>query len=389
MTVAGRQGRLGVVFIHGFNSSAEMWDPLLSRMRPDEALRDVTALPFSYDTRLWQPSPLRQIPSFDTVADSLKEFLVTEAERFDHLMLVCHSQGGLVAQRSLTRMLVEGRGKDMARILRVVLLACPNNGSQLGMTLRRAVLPRNKQEQQLRPLDQQITDTQRTVLRDLVNAREVTERTCPIPFSVYAGETDNVVTPASALGAFPDASVLPGDHSGIVRTERCFATLRRLMLSALGSGPATGQDPASADPAAPAVQGPAPTALLTAPEPVEAGPGLAQAAPEPGQAIPKSPPVSLPSTVDIVRVAERVPDMDDPDFRRQVVALVRRSLAPRAGFSAGYRAHPRDHLLEIVERCQTHALPGVALAAFRDTVVALRPDDAATAELRAMIRDPE
>ncbi|MFJ9975802.1 alpha/beta fold hydrolase [Streptomyces cyaneofuscatus] len=376
MTVAGRQGRLGVVFIHGFNSSAEMWDPLLSRMRPDEGLRDVTALPFSYDTRLWQPSPLRQIPSFDTVADSLKEFLVTEADRFDHLMLVCHSQGGLVAQRSLTRMLVEGRGKDMARILRVVLLACPNNGSQLGMTLRRAVLPRNKQEQQLRPLDQQITDTQRTVLRDLVNAREVTERTCPIPFSVYAGETDNVVTPASALGAFPDASVLPGDHSGIVRTERCFATLRRLILSDLGTGPATGQDPAPAASAPPSVP---PSTVATAP----------RTSPPSVDSAPQAPPAAFPDTLDIVQVAERIPDMDDPDFRRQVVALMRRSLAPRAGFTAGYRAHPRDHLLEIVGRCQSHILRGAALAAFRDALGTLRPDDAATVELRAMIKDPE
>ncbi|WP_405509610.1 alpha/beta fold hydrolase [Streptomyces cyaneofuscatus] len=368
-----------MVFIHGFNSSAEMWDPLLSWMRPDEGLRDVTALPFSYDTRLWQPSPLRQIPSFDTVADSLKEFLVTEAERFDHLMLVCHSQGGLVAQRSLTRMLVEGRGKDMARILRVVLLACPNNGSQLGMTLRRAVLPRNRQEQQLRPLDQQITDTQRTVLRDLVNAREVTERTCPIPFSVYAGETDNVVTPASALGAFPDASVLPGDHSGIVRTERCFATLRRLMLSALGTGTAAGQGPVSAASAPPAPPAVLSSTVATAP----------RTSPPSVDSAPQAPPAAFPDTLDIVRVAERVPDMDDPDFRRQVVALMRRSLAPRAGFTAGYRAHPRDHLLEIVERCRTHAQPGAALAAFRDAVDALRPDDAATVELRAMIKDPE
>ncbi|PVC97768.1 hypothetical protein DBP19_06805 [Streptomyces sp. CS090A] len=365
-----------MVFIHGFNSSAEMWDPLLSRMRPDEGLRDVTALPFSYDTRLWQPSPLRQIPSFDTVADSLKEFLVTEAERFDHLMLVCHSQGGLVAQRSLTRMLVEGRGKDMARILRVVLLACPNNGSQLGMTLRRAVLPRNKQEQQLRPLDQQITDTQRTVLRDLVNAREVTERTCPIPFSVYAGETDNVVTPASALGAFPDASVLPGDHSGIVRTERCFATLRRLMLSALVTGTAAGQDPVSAASALPAVLS---STVATAPRTSPPSVDSAQ----------QAPPATFPDTLDIVQVAERIPDMDDPDFRRQVVRLMRSALEPQAGFSAGFRAHPRDHLLEIVGRCQSHILRGAALAAFRDALGTLRPDDAATVELRAMIKDPE
>ncbi|WP_430479760.1 alpha/beta fold hydrolase [Streptomyces sp. P11-1] len=369
MTAAGKQGRLGVVFIHGFNSSARMWDPLVSSLEQDERTRGVTALPFSYDTRLWQVSPVRRIPGFDTVADSLKEFLDTDAEGFGRLVLVCHSQGGLVAQRALTRMLAEGRGRDLARIRRVILLACPNNGSELAMSLRRGLLSRNPQEHELRPLNQQITDAQRIVLRDLVNAREVTERTCPIPFSVYAGETDKVVPPVSALSTFPDAAVLPGDHSGIVRSQRCYATVRRLLLAALTEPDATGAAGASDATKTGAPTEESTTRTTSGPPPVSPG--------------------SFPDALDIVRVAERIPDMDDPDFRRQVVALMRRSLAPHAGFTAGYRAHPRDHLLEIVERCRTHALRGAALAAFRDAVTALRPDDAATAELRAMIKDPE
>ncbi|MFT9821236.1 effector-associated domain 2-containing protein, partial [Lysinibacillus sp. NPDC056185] len=54
-----------------------------------------------------------------------------------------------------------------------------------------------------------------------------------------------------------------------------------------------------------------------------------------------------------------------------------------------YRAHPRDHLVEIVERCRSHRDAQAALVAFRDTVTALRPDDAATADLRALIGDAE
>ncbi|GLV85775.1 hypothetical protein Slala03_54640 [Streptomyces lavendulae subsp. lavendulae] len=41
--------------------------------------------------------------------------------------------------------------------------------------------------------------------------RPVTERMCPIPFSVYA--SDNVVPAASAQRHDPDAAALPGDHS--------------------------------------------------------------------------------------------------------------------------------------------------------------------------------
>jgi hypothetical protein len=353
----------------------------------DEELDFVRSLPFSYDTRLWQPSPVRGVPDFDTVADSLKEFLDTEAGGFDGLLLVCHSQGGLIAQRCLARMLVEGRGPDLVRIRRVVLFACPNNGSQFALTLRRGVLRRNPQERQLRPLDQQIADTQRTVLRDIVNAREITARTCPIPFSVYAGETDNIVPPASARGVFPSAAVLPGDHSSIVRPSsrehRSYATLRRLILV-----------PADTDlsDTSTATQSALLPGALTARD--SAMPGTCTA-PEPADTLSESSIVSavtlegFPDSVSVVRVAERIVDMDDVDFRRQVIGLMRQSLAPQAGFSPAFRAHPRDHLLEIVERCQSHRMRGAALAAFRDAVSVLRPDDSATAELRAMIRDPE
>lgn len=363
-----------------------MWEPFTSLIDQDEELGFVRSLPFSYDTRLWQPNPVRGVPDFDTVADSLKELLDTEAGGFDGLLLVCHSQGGLIAQRCLARMLVEGRGPDLVRIRRVVLFACPNNGSQFALTLRRGVLRRNPQERQLRPLDQQIADTQRTVLRDIVNAREITARTCPIPFSVYAGETDNIVPPASAHGVFPSAAVLPGDHSAIVRPSsrehRSYATLRRLILAAADIDPSNTSTATQSAPLRGALTGQA------------AMPGT-RAAPEPADTVSESSTVSavtlesFPDSVAVVRVAERILDMDDADFRRQVIGLMRQSLAPQAGFSPAFRAHPRDHLLEIVERCQSHRLRGAALAAFRDAVIVLRPDDSATAELRAMIRDPE
>lgn len=189
-----------------------------------------------------------------------------------------------------------------------------------------------------------------------------------------------MVTPASALGTFPDTAVLPGGHSGIVRSPRAYSTLRRLVLTGTGipfttspiTGAAAEQEPV---PAAPANLSSATNGPPTAPKPVEA--------------VPESPPSVFPDTIDIVRVAEQVSDMDDPDFRRRVIGLVRSTLEPEAGFSPAFRAHPRDHLLEIVERCQTHRLRAAALAAFRDAVTVLRPDDAATATLGAMIRDPE
>jgi hypothetical protein len=133
-------------------------------------------------------------------------------------------------------MLAAGRGADLARIRRIVLFACPNNGSQFALSLRRRWPWKNPQERQLRPLDAVVTDTQRIVLNQVVHAREIGGSTCPIPVTALAGESDAVVTPASARSVFPDIGVLPGDHFAIIKpdgvTHRSYTTLKRLLLAA-------------------------------------------------------------------------------------------------------------------------------------------------------------
>lgn len=216
---------LGVVFVHGVRSAARMWDPFGSLISGDEELSRIAAEPvprFEYATGIWRSSfkPLTVIPSVSTAADSLKEYLATDAGAFDRLVLIGHSQGGLVIQRCLARMLAEGRGLELARIRRVVLLATPNTGSQLLLTARRVLVRRNPQERSLRPFDELVADTLRVVQRDIVHAPAApTERSCRIPFSVYAGESDKVVTRASAQAVFPDAAVLPGDHFTIAKPD--------------------------------------------------------------------------------------------------------------------------------------------------------------------------
>ncbi|MFE9701049.1 esterase/lipase family protein [Streptomyces sp. NPDC006270] len=250
--------------IHGLMSGPQTWEPLRELIAADRSLGFVEPLPFAYSTGLLSVNPLQVFPSIDTVADSLKEYLATEAGAFDQLLLVTHSQGGLVAQRYLARMLHDGRGEELVRIQRLVMLACPSNGSELLLSLRRRVLGgRHPQESDLRPLNDQVNMTLRTVVRDVVHAAAVTDRTCPIPVSVYAGESDGVVSRASAQSVFPDSSALPGDHFSILKTDsprhRTFTTLRRLLLATRGEPyvpvPETGPAPTEPGPPAPAVRG--------------------------------------------------------------------------------------------------------------------------------------
>ncbi|WP_053758465.1 hypothetical protein [Streptomyces sp. AS58] len=205
-------------------------------MALDPDLNAFETLSFSYMSRPASFSPLRRIPSFDDVADNLRGFLEVDARDFDDLVLVSHSQGGLVVQRYLARMLSEGRGAELARIRRVVLFACPNLGSELALTLRRAVWwGRHPQEHQLRPITAAVTEAQRAVVTRIDHAKAVAPDTCPIAITAYAGDADNIVKPASARSVFRDVGVLPGDHFTIVRPDspehRSYTALKRLLLT--------------------------------------------------------------------------------------------------------------------------------------------------------------
>ncbi|MFD9123060.1 alpha/beta fold hydrolase [Streptomyces bottropensis] len=233
------------MFVHGIGSSAESWDAVRASLAQTEDLADLEPdPPFQYKTGLFGRKPwnikqslLQVLPSIDTVADSLAEYLDTEAADFQRLVLVGHSMGGLVIQRYLTHMLAQQHGQDLRRIRRIVLLACPNTGSDLVQALRKLVPLQNPQELELRPFNELVANTKNLVLANIINARAITPGSCPIPFSVYAGESDGVVTVASAKDAFPDARALPGDHSAILQEQRTFNTLHRLLRDAADSSP--------------------------------------------------------------------------------------------------------------------------------------------------------
>ncbi|WP_328506440.1 alpha/beta fold hydrolase [Streptomyces sp. NBC_00391] len=211
--------RIGVVFVHGLFSSPKTWDTIAGLLARDESMLFVSAQRFHYASPKFRLRPDRRIPDFNDIADQLKSFLSTRAKEYDRLVLVAHSQGGLVVQRYLSRMIAQGKGQELARIGGVVLFACPNDGSSFALSLRTSWLQRNPQEGELRPLADQVKDAQRTVINQIVNATTTGPSTCRIPFWVYGGTEDKVVVRASAQGSFPEVAMLPGDHFSIIEPE--------------------------------------------------------------------------------------------------------------------------------------------------------------------------
>ncbi|MFE1412958.1 alpha/beta fold hydrolase [Streptomyces sp. NPDC058746] len=229
-----------VVFVHGLFSSPDTWTPLTKELSGIPAIADeFDFLHFAYSTSPVTWNPLRRMPDLDTVADSLRGFISDLTGRHERIVLVTHSQGGLVAQRYLSRTLAAGNGESLVKIRRLVMFACPNNGSDLFLLARRGLIPltRNRQERELKPLQTSVLEAQRRVVDGIVGAKHLSQVTCPIPIVAYAGESDNVVVPASAAGFFPQTGVLPGDHFSVIKPtgpdSRVVLTLRNELRQAL------------------------------------------------------------------------------------------------------------------------------------------------------------
>jgi pimeloyl-ACP methyl ester carboxylesterase len=201
-----------LVLIHGFWSGPATWNTLSRRISSDDALSDVRIHRFQYESpKLRIPFSTTRIPDYNDIAQSFDTYLSAETDR-SATAIVTHSQGGLILQRFLAWMLNEGRGRYLAHIKKIVMLACPHDGSDYLRSIRTmARFGRHPQARDLTTLNTDVSDARRTVVHQVVNASGISERTCPIPIHVYAGRTDRVVGRVSAQGDFPRASAKSDD----------------------------------------------------------------------------------------------------------------------------------------------------------------------------------
>ena len=225
-----------IVLIHGFWSSPATWDELDERLRGDSELQGLRVHRFGYESpKLSFPLSWTRVPDYNDIAQSLPSYLA--AQTSGATAIITHSQGGLILQRFLAWMLNEGRGRELTAIKLIVMLACPNDGSDYLRSVRAAAgLGRHAQARNLKPLNAEVADTRRVVLRQIVHASAINERECPIPVYAYAGRTDRVVRRTSAQGSFPYAGALPGNHFSILDPSLpgslTIATLKRHLMDA-------------------------------------------------------------------------------------------------------------------------------------------------------------
>jgi pimeloyl-ACP methyl ester carboxylesterase len=229
------------VFVHGLFSRASTWTPLIRVLRNTPELRSLVGFrAFEYYSPKFKLDPRRRIPDLHDVADQLMTYISTDhlVASAKRLILIGHSHGGLVVQTLLARAVSSGRGRELARIRRVVLIATPNTGSELLLSVRRWFdfihVWTHPHERVTRPLDEQVASVRRVVLERVFYATSVGDNSCPIPFDVLAGTSDGVVPTTSARGAFPNAELIEGDHNSVLdprlRGSQTAAQLARSIL---------------------------------------------------------------------------------------------------------------------------------------------------------------
>lgn len=209
-----------LVFVHGLFSGPAAWDEFTRVLRDDPDMRDVQVHTFAYKTPKLLLRPDRRIPELDTIAEQFRTFLVSDLRDAASIVIVTHSQGGLVVQRMLHRVISDAGAAQLRRIKSIVMFSCPNSGSAFFLSLRRILfMGRHSQEKQLRPLDRGVIEAQRTVLRSVVHARQAKQTSYRIPIIACGAASDNIVPDYVATSVFPDKQVVPGDHSSVIRPK--------------------------------------------------------------------------------------------------------------------------------------------------------------------------
>jgi pimeloyl-ACP methyl ester carboxylesterase len=236
-----RGATTAVILVHGFWSNAATWDRLVKLLNADTEFGNAYCFArFEYSSPRIPWNPLTRIPGLIELGQSLEAFLNLKFRDYKNWILVGHSQGGLVIQSYLKRKIDGNTGQDLAKILSVIMLATPNQGSIKFSILRRILfsIRPNPQAEDLKVLNPYISDLHRFIQERILQATRVSDNFCPLPFVAFYGTDDDIVPRASAIGAIPETLPLRANHVTIIQpkveSDERYLELRKAILHPVG-----------------------------------------------------------------------------------------------------------------------------------------------------------
>jgi hypothetical protein len=217
--------RVAIVFVHGFTGDVRgTWGNIPEFLNQQTALKDWDLAGFGYQSRrrfdvlnLWSADA-----SLEEIATELNTAL--DPSRYERLVLVAHSMGGLVVQRALVKY-----AKLRERVTQVILFGTPSRG------LVKATLV-SWLKQQTRNMSASGPFVQG--LREDWTKLDA-EKKLP-PLLAVAGEIDQFVPPDSSLGPFAEdmRRVVPGNHLTMLDASSANDACVQIILQTLTRGAA-------------------------------------------------------------------------------------------------------------------------------------------------------
>lgn len=219
------------MLIHGFMSDQHCWDALGLLLSNDKRIQNrfdhIEC--FEYRTSLWGNRNESSYPQLRDVANKLAVFLALPRFAGRELVLVGHSQGGLIIQAYFALLLESRQARLLRWVRQAIFVATPNLGSIFMDRTRRLtdhILRRfthaflNPQERLLRALQPEIMEIQKLVMDRVVAAAPamISDERWPVPLQCFYGTDDKIVLKISAQSFFsPDVcTALKAGHMDIV-----------------------------------------------------------------------------------------------------------------------------------------------------------------------------
>ncbi|MDI3467329.1 MAG: hypothetical protein OJF50_006150 [Nitrospira sp.] len=207
-----------IVFVHGFKSSNKTaWGKFPSLLLGDDELKDFDIVLSGYRTELCiQTDSIRE--EGNLLASFLHDTIRGNHQKYQRLVLVGHSMGGLVIMRALLTL-----NRDHPVVLdehdfRVATFGTPYLGVE-----NTGLLPpfcRNKQTEGLALFNADLHETIRDWTQGFNQGREGRRITPSVPLYTFYGKDDKFVSPPSACGYnAKNCEVVDGDHTAIVKPE--------------------------------------------------------------------------------------------------------------------------------------------------------------------------
>jgi pimeloyl-ACP methyl ester carboxylesterase len=207
-----------IVFVHGFNSSSKTaWGKFPSLLLGDDELKDFNIVLYGYRTKSCvETDSIRE--EGNLLASFLHDTIRGNHQKYQQVVLVGHSMGGLVIMRALLTLnrdhpLVLDEHDFRVATFGTLYLGVENTG----------LLPpfcRNKQTEGLALFNTDLHETIRDWTQGFNQGREGRRITPSVPFYTFYGKGDKFVSPASACGYnAKNCEVVDGDHTAIVKPE--------------------------------------------------------------------------------------------------------------------------------------------------------------------------